>query len=139
MLEYRALEDPTYKDIAPEDVKEAANDIRQFVRNGVKLPEKFEIKHANAAAKAYSGMTIKEFDTYVKEYAKFTSNGFSGMTYAESFYKPMLEIFKYLEAYNFTYYVVSGSDRFICRALVDSLGIEPNKVIGMDVVLKSSE
>ncbi|EID85761.1 hypothetical protein MSI_05800 [Treponema sp. JC4] len=59
------------------------------------------------------------------------------MTYAESFYKPMLEVFDYLTANNFTFYVVSGSDRFICRALVDSLGIAPNRVIGMDVLLKS--
>ena len=38
----------------------------------------------------------------------------------------------------FTYYVVSGSDRFICRSLVESIGIEPNRVIGMDVRLVSS-
>jgi hypothetical protein len=33
---------------------------------------------------------------------------------------------------------VSGSDRFICRALVESIGIEPNRVIGMDVKYRSS-
>ena len=60
------------------------------------------------------------------------------MTYGQSFYKPMLEVFKYLEANGFTYYVVSGSDRFICRALVEAIGIEPNRVIGMDVRLESS-
>ena len=38
----------------------------------------------------------------------------------------------------FTYYVVSGSDRFICRSLVESIGIEPNRVIGMDVRLVST-
>ena len=139
MLEYRVLEDPTYKDIAPADVKQAAQNIRDFVRDGVKLPDHFDLVHAHAAAKAYAGMTIKEFDTYVKEYAKGTPNGFEGMTYATSFYQPILEIFDYLEANDFTYYVVSGSDRFICRALVDSLGIEPNRVIGMDVELKSSK
>ena len=139
MLEYRVLEDPSYKDIAPADVKQAAQNIRDFVRDGVKLPDHFDLVHAHAAAKAYAGMTVKEFDTYVKEYAKGTPNGFEGMTYATSFYQPMLEVFDYLEANNFTYYVVSGSDRFICRALVDSLGIEPNRVIGMDVELKSSK
>ncbi len=39
------------------------------------------------------------------------------MTYGESFYKPMLEVFDYLKDYGFTSYVVSGSDRFIARAL----------------------
>ena len=136
MLEYRALEDPTYKDVAPAEVVEAATDIRNFVRNGVKLPDHFDLKHAYAAAKAYSGMTLKEFDEYVKEFAKQSPNGFTGMTYLTSFYKPMLEVFDYLKDNNFTYYVVSGSDRLLCRSLVEGLGIPSNRIIGMDVVLK---
>lgn len=137
ILEYRVLDDPDYKDRASESELFAANAIRDFVRNGKPLPDHFDMIHARAAAKAYAGMTIPEFDAYVKNFAKRTPNGFEGMTYAESFYKPMLEVFDYLTANNFTFYVVSGSDRFICRALVDSLGIEPNRVIGMDVLLKS--
>ena len=144
MLEYRVLDDPSYKDIAPDDVKETAQDIRDFVRNGKALPKYndeygFDMKHAYAAAKAYSGMTIKQFDEYVKSYASMSANGFSGMTYGESFYKPMLEVFEYLEANGFTYYVVSGSDRFICRSLTESIGIPSNRVIGMDVELESNK
>ena len=138
LLEYRALDDPNYKDIAPDSVREAAQEIRDFVRNGTPLPAHFDMKHARAAAKAYAGMTIAEFDAYVKAYAVRPANGFTGMTYGQSFYKPMLQVFDYLEANDFTYYVVSGSDRFICRALVEALGIEPNRVIGMDVRLMSS-
>lgn len=138
LLEYRVLDDPAYKDLAPDDVKEAAQEIRDFVRNGVSLPAHFDMKHAQAAAKAYAGMTIAQFDAYVKAYASNTANGFTGMTYAQSFYQPMLEVFDYLEDHGFTYYVVSGSDRFICRALVETLGIEPNRVIGMDVRLEST-
>lgn len=143
LLEYRALEDPTYTNKDPY-VVETAQDIRDFVRTGKALPKYndeygFDLKHAYAAAKAYSGMTLKEFDEYVKEYAKKPVNGFSGMTYGESFYKPMLEVFKYLEANDFTYYVVSGSDRFICRSLVESIGIPSNRVIGMDVVLEANK
>ena len=138
LLEYRVLDDPSYKDKAPEDVRETAQEIRDFVRKGTKLPDHFDMKHAQAAATAYAGMTLAEFDAYVKAYAAKPANGFIGMTYGQSFYKPMLEIFKYLEAYGFTYYVVSGSDRFICRALVESIGIAPNRVIGMDVRLRSS-
>ena len=138
MLEYRALDDPTYKDKAPEDVKEAAQNIRDFVREGKKLPDAFDMKHAYAAAKAYAGMTVAEFDAYVKAYAAKPANGFKGMTYGQSHYKPMLEVFNYLKENGFTFYVVSGSDRFICRALVESIGIEPNRVIGMDVKYRSS-
>ena len=139
LLEYRVLEDPVYSAIAPVDVREAAQNIREFVRDGIPLPQGFDMIHARAAAKAYEGMSLKQFSEYVKAYAQNEANGFENMTYANSFYKPMLEVFDYLEANDFTYYVVSGSDRFICRALVDSLEIPSNRVIGMDVELKSSK
>ena len=138
LLEYRVLDDPDYRDRAPEDVKEAAQSIRDFVRQGTPLPDHFDMVHAYAAAKAYAGMTLAEFDAYVKAYATKPANGFSGMTYGQSFYQPMLEVFNYLKDNGFTYYVVSGSDRFICRALTESIGIEPNRVIGMDVKLTAS-
>ena len=139
MLEYRVLDDPNYREKAPEDVKEAAQNIRNFVREGTPLPDHFDMIHAYAAAKAYAGMTLAEFDAYVKAYAAKPANGFSGMTYGQSFYRPMLEVFDYLKDNGFTFYVVSGSDRFICRALTESIGIEPNRVIGMDVRLESSK
>jgi phosphoserine phosphatase len=138
LLEYRVLDDASYRDKAPEDVREAAQAIRDFVRTGKALPDHFDMVHARAAAKAYAGMTIAEFDAYVKAYGAKPANGFTGMTYGQSFYRPMLEVFDYLKDNGFTYYVVSGSDRYICRALVESIGIEPNRVIGMDVWLKSS-
>ena len=139
MLEERVLEDASYKDKAPDDVKETAQEIRDFVRNGKALPSHFDMKHARAAAKAYAGMTVAEFDAYVKAYAQKPANGFRGMTYGQSFYKPMLQVFDYLKANGFTFYVISGSDRFICRALVESIGIEPNRVIGMDVKYRSTK
>lgn len=138
LLEYRVLDDTTYSGIAPEDVRAAAQCIRDFVRHGKPLPEHFDMIHARAAAKAYAGMTVAEFDAYVKNYASRPACGFRAMTYAESFYKPMLEVFEYLDDNGFTCYVVSGSDRYICRSLVEGLGIEPNRVIGMDVKLRSS-
>ena len=139
LLEHRVLDDASYKDEAPVDVREAAQNIRDFVRNGTALPDHFDMIHAQAAAKAYAGMTLAEFDAYVKAYAAQSANGFTGMTYGQGFYQPMLEVFDYLKANGFTFYVVSGSDRFICRALVEPLGIAPNRVIGMDVKLVSSD
>ena len=135
MLEYRGLDDPSYD--APEDVRKAAQSIRDFVRTGKALPDGFELIHAHAAAKAYAGMTLAEFDEYVKKYAETPVNGFTGMTYGESFYQPMLEVFKYLKDRGFTFYIISGSDRLICRTLVSALGIDPRHVIGMDVTLKT--
>ena len=138
LLEYRVLDDENYKDQAPDDVRDAAQKIRDFVRNSVALPSGFDMIHARAAAKAYAGMTLAEFDQYVKDYAAKPANGFTGMTYGQAIYQPMLEVFNYLKANGFTYYVVSGSDRFLCRALVEPIGIAPNRVIGMDVKLQSN-
>ena len=76
MLEERVLEDASYKDKAPDDVKETAQEIRDFVRNGKALPSHFDMKHARAAAKAYAGMTVAEFDAYVKAYAAEASQRF---------------------------------------------------------------
>ncbi len=139
LLEYRVLDDATYSDKAPEDVRQVAQNIRDFVRNGTALPDHFDMRHARAAAKAYAGMTLAQFDDYVKAYGAKPANGFTGMTYTNSFYKPMLDILEYLKDNGFNSYVVSGSDRYLCRALVQSVGIEPNKVIGMDVKLVSSK
>lgn len=140
LLEYRVLEDPSYKDKAPDHVKEAAQTIRDYSRGVInKFPAHFDMTHAYAAAEAYSGMNLKEFDEYVKEFAKTPANGFENMLLKDSFYKPMLEVFDYLKAFDFTSYVVSGSDRYICRALVDSINIEPNRVIGMDVKIRSTD
>ena len=129
---------PTYFEYN-EDVRQTAQEIRDFVRKGTPLPAHFDMIHAHAAAKAYAGMTLAEFDKYVKDYAALPANGFTGMTYGGGFYKPMLDVFEYLKDHGFTYYVCSGSDRFICRALVDPLHIEPNRVIGMDVMLETNK
>lgn len=139
LIEYRVFDDPSYRDKAPGDVRQAAQDIRDFVRTGKALPDHFDMIHARAAAKAYAGMTLAEFDSFVKAYAATPANGFIGMTYGQSFYQPMLEVMDYLKANNFTFYVVSGSDRFVCRALVKPLGIPTNRIIGMDVWLATNK
>ena len=48
----------------------------------------------------------------MKAYAAKPANGFVGMTYGKSFYQPMLEVFDYLKANGFTYYVISMRDDF---------------------------
>jgi hypothetical protein len=138
MLVYRALEDTTYRDSCPADVREAAQQICSFVQDSTPLPAHFDLIHARAAAKAYAGMSLAQFDRYVRTYASMPATGFTGITNGQMFYQPMLQVFDYLAANGFTCYVVSGSDRFICRTLVQQVGIAPDRVIGMDVRLRAS-
>lgn len=137
LLEYRVLDDPTYKDIASEELKTVANQIREAGAN-YKTPavSGFDIIHGEAQAKAFAGMTPAEFTAYVKAFLQRDAKGFSGLKYANSIYKPMIEVVAYLQNHGFTTYIVSGSDRMICRALAcEVLNIPENQVIGMDVTL----
>jgi len=140
LLEYRCLDDPAYKDIASDELKEVANLIRESGKE-YKTPavDHFDLVHGKAQAKAFEGLTPDEFIAYVKTFLKREARGFKGLTYANSIYKPMIEVVKYLQNNGFTTYIVSGSDRMLCRALAcEALDIPENQVIGMDVRLVAS-
>ena len=138
LLAYRCLDDPDYE--ASDELKEVANLIRESGKD-YKTPavSDFDQVHGRAQAKAFAGMTADEFITYVRNFLKQPAQGFEGMTYAESIYKPMIEVVAYLQANDFTVYVVSGSDRMICRAVAcEALNIPENQIIGMDVTMHTT-
>lgn len=135
LLAYRCLDDPNYE--ASEELKEVANLIRESGKN-YKTPSVsgFDLIHARAQAQAFAGLTPDEFISYVKNFLNMEAEGFKGLKYADSIYKPMIEVVTYLQNNNFTVYVVSGSDRMICRAVAcEALNIPSNQIIGMDVNL----
>lgn len=137
LLEYRCLDDPAYKDIADDELREVANLIRESGKE-YKTPavDHFDLVHGKAQAKAFEGLTPDEFIAYVKTFLKREAQGFEGLTYANSIYKPMIEVVAYLQNNGFSTYIVSGSDRMLCRALAgEVLNIPENQVIGMDVRL----
>lgn len=139
LLEYRVLDDPTFE-TDDEEVLMAANAIRESGRQ-YKTPDiaDFDQVHGRSQAKAFAGMTSNEFIAYVRDFLDRPAQGFEGLTYANSIYKPMIEIVKCLQQNDFTVYVVSGSDRMICRAVAcEALGIPANQVIGMDVTMHAS-
>ncbi|OUM61779.1 hypothetical protein PIROE2DRAFT_12136 [Piromyces sp. E2] len=81
-------------------------------------------------------MTIDEIKNYVLKYSNKPAYGYNGMTIGDGVYKPMKQVIQYLQDYNFTVYVVSGTDRLIVRPLaVEKLGIPERQVIGSDETL----
>ena len=103
------------------------------------FPDGMDMLHANHAAKAYAGMTLNEFADFVTRQLVREADGFENMTYAETFYQPMIEVVEYLQANGFKCYIVSGSDRFICRTYVEGvLDIPFENIIGMDVQLEAT-
>ena len=138
LLEYRCLDDETYN--ASDELKEVATQIRESGKE-YKTPNVsgFDLIHGRAQAKAFAGLTPDEFINYVKNFLERDAAGFTGLKYKDSIYKPMIEVVSFLEENDFTVYVVSGSDRMICRAVAcEVLNIPENQVIGMDVNLVAS-
>lgn len=140
IYKYRVLDDPDYKDKATDFEKEVAAEVLQFMETGVSAPNSME-HHGKGVASAFSGLTPEEFIDYVVAFAKTEAPGYNGMTRAEAFYKPMLQVVDYLKANGFTVYVVSGTDRFIVRGLVEAspLDLPTQQLIGSDESLVATD
>ena len=133
LLVYRVTEDPEYKDQASEFEKSVAAKIIDQNTNGTKY-EELPMEHGQAVASAFKGMTMDEFLAYIQEFKKQPMPSYEGMTRGGGFYEPMLQIINYLKANDFTVYVISGTDRFICRGIMMNSPLElPNsQIIGSD-------
>lgn len=135
MYVYRVLEDESYKKIATEEQISVANRIREAITNG-SIPEGLEEDHAVMNAQIYAGMTLDEFKDYVKSFMNQPAVGYNGMTRGEAYYKPMLEVVRYLQDNGFTVYICSGTDRFEVRTLIDgTISVPEQQVIGTDVTI----
>ena len=135
LLYHRVMEDPDYKDKASEEEKATAEECKEYFDSG-SYPEDLTIKHGKAVASAFKGMTISEFYAYIDNYKNSPMESYTGMTNGEAFYKPMLQVIDYLQANDFTVYVVSGTDRIITRALCNGvIDIPYSQMIGSDETL----
>ena len=133
MLAWRILKDPRIQPDA--EMLAVGRELRESVINK-SFAEDMPIRHAIQAARAYSGMTLDEFDDFVTEILLRDVDGFEGMTYGEAIYLPMIEVIEYLHDNGFQTYICSGSDRFICRTLFEGIAEVPDEnIIGMDVAL----
>ncbi len=136
LLAWRILVDPTYQ--PDTEMLEFGRMLRDHALDK-SFPEHMDIEHALHAAKAYAGMTINEFSDFVTNILVKDVDGFEGMTYAESFYLPMIEVIDYLQENDFKVFVCSGSDRFICRTYMEGMIDVPyENIIGMDVELDAT-
>ena len=127
----RALYDKNFTP-SPED-KNYAQEIENAIRVTKKFPQNVDVDEAKSQENVFAGMTPQEYENYVKNFMGKPVEGLTNLKYGESFYLPMVEVIKYLQANDFTVYIVSGSDRPTCRILAcDLLKIPTNNVIGSD-------
>ena len=131
MLAWRILKDES---IMPDgEMLALGRELRESVITH-EFASDMPIRHAQQAARAYAGMTLGQFADFVNSILVREVDGFEGMTYGTAFYTPMLEVIEYLQDNDFEVYVCSGSDRFICRNLLEGMiDIPYANIIGMDV------
>ena len=129
---YRVLDDPTFR--ATEEERSAMQQIRDHAYSEGKTFHPAGITKDDLVASAFAGMTPDEFRRYVVDFADHTNVvGFDGMTYGQSFYKPMIEVIEYLRANDFDIWMVSACEREVVRALVERYDIPYDHVIATDV------
>ena len=129
---YRVLDDPDYE--ATEEEIDAMQQIRDVAYSEGTTFKPETITKDDLVASAFAGMTPEEFREYVADFADSVDVvGFDGMTYGESFYKPMIEVIDFLRAYDFDVWIVSACEREVVRGLVDRYDIPYDHCIATDV------
>ncbi len=136
---YRVTEDPDYKDKASAVEKETAAKIKTMMDTG-ESAKGLEVAHGKGVASAFAGMTVGEFNNYVKMFREKQAPSYNNMKNGEAYYKPMIQVVNYLKANDFTVYVVSGTDRFIVRGAIEDsvLDVPPRQIIGSDETIVAS-
>ena len=137
----RALHDPDYtpslEDKAYAEMVNAEIYSGHFMTG--KFPKGIDIGEAKAQEKAFAGMTPAEYERYVKKFMEKPVEGLTNLKWGEAFYLPMVEVIKYLQANDFTVYVVTGSDRPAMRVMgADLLKIPYGHIIGTNPQILAS-
>ncbi|MBR4223620.1 MAG: haloacid dehalogenase-like hydrolase, partial [Oscillospiraceae bacterium] len=132
MFVHRVLDDPTYD--APADMKAYAQELRTQM-NEHRVSSDLEEQYDKYSTVVYEGMTIEEYQQYVRDFLEQPCTGFDDMTYGDGYFLPMVSLVKYLYSNNFKVYICSGSDRNTLRALTEGVldkYIPPERCIGTD-------
>ena len=129
---HRVLDDPTYN--ATDEERSAIQQTRDHAYADGEIFDPEGLNKNDLVASAFAGMTPAEFRKYVTDFADSTEAvGFEGMTYGQSFYKPMLEVIDFLRENDFDVWMVSACEREVVRALVERYDIPFDHVVATDV------
>lgn len=132
MFEHRVLDDPEYH-----PTEEQVDAARKSRYEGIMPP--LSLNRERLVTLAYKGMTLEAYDAYVRAFMEEPQPGFSGMKRGEAFYRPMVEVVRYLESKGFAVYVSSGTDRLVVRPLVErNIGLPFHRIMGSDSLIVAS-
>ena len=132
LYKYRVLDDPNYISKATDEQISVAKEIEELMETGV-YHEGLDLRHAKVNAEIFGNMTIEESDNYIKDFMNQPAEGYNNLKRGDAFYKPMLQVVEYLQKNDFIIYILSGSDRYLVRAIIDGhVNIPSNYIIGTD-------
>ena len=87
------------------------------------------------AYEALRGLNRYQVERLVNQTLSQSVPDMTNLRLGEAFYLPMVEVLSYLEANDFTIYIITGGERDLARIIVkDALRLEPNYIIGYDMV-----
>ena len=112
---HRALHDPNYQ--AADDVAGYAAELEKALLSGQPEPDSPR-SGAQLSAECFAGLTLDEYREYVRQFMTEPAWGFTGMTYGEGFFQPMVALVRYLYDNGFTVFISSGSERSMVRELI---------------------
>ena len=135
---YRALYDPDFE--APEDLKAFATAWEDKVLRGIPI-EDFDAKERELGPRLYEGLTPEAYAEVVRRFKALPARGFSGMTYGEAYFQPMLSLVRYLAEQGYTLYIVSATYRDAVRVMAEGTldpYIPADRIIGTDLLYVAS-
>ncbi len=107
----------------------------QDVTAPASIPKDIDRGQAESQESVFSGLTLGEYEQYVRKFCETPAEGMTNLKRGESFYLPMAEVVSYLTANQFKVFIVSGTDRQTLRILVDGvLPFEMDNIIGTDIM-----
>ena len=129
----RALYDDSYE--APEELHAFAQAWEDKVLRGIAI-EDFDAKERELGPKLYEGLTADEYADVVRKFKAMEVYGFTGMTYGEAYFQPMVSLVKYLRANDWSVYIVSATYRDAVRVMTEGVldaYVPYDRVIGTDL------
>ena len=91
----------------------------------------------NGLSSAFEGLTVEDYTLRAGIFLHTQSHPLLKRSYTQCGYAPMVELLRYLEAHEFTNYIVSGGGRDFMRPGSEELyGIPPEQVVGSSVSLE---
>ncbi len=125
---YTVFENPT-KNVTPE-LRQRTQIWLDAIKNK-NITDEITADRRKIVVELFAGLTEEEYIPRIKNFMDQNIDSFTNLKYGEAFYLPMIEIISYLNANDFTVYIVTGSERILTRTLLgDAVKVQPNHVIG---------